>query len=308
MRIIIVGAGAMGGLFGGLLKRAGNDVVLVDSWKAHVDAINHNGLLLERDRQRLTVPIPAMLPEDADGAAELVIVFTKSFSTKAAVSAIKGVIAEKTWVLTLQNGIGHVDVIQQFIPCDRIVYGVTTYPSDLAGPGHIRSEGEGTVKLMSVSGERGPMVQAIDETFNRAGICCEIDPDVLVAIWEKLAFNSVMNALTAVMGLTVGQVGEANEGRKLAEQIVDEVISVAHWENISVDKVRIMSMISMAFEQHREHRPSMFQDVLAKKKTEIDSINGAVIREADKLGLQLPVNETVFRMVKTIEKAYLSIK
>ena len=195
------------------------------------------------------------------------------------------------------------DTIEQFIPRDRIVHGVTTYPSDLAGPGHIRSEGEGTVKIMSVSGEPGPMVQTIEETFNRAGIRCEADPNVVTAIWEKLAFNSVMNALTAVMGLTVGQVGDAQEGRELAEMIIDEVIGVAHRKKIFIDKIRIMFMVSMAFEKHREHRPSMLQDILAKRKTEIDSINGAVVREADKLDMQLPVNATVYRMVKTIESA-----
>ena len=303
MKIIIVGAGAMGGLFGGLLKKGGNDVVLVDVWKEHIDAINRDGLSIERDGERTTVSIPAFFPEKVTGTADLVVVFTKSFNTGAAVSAIRGIIAGNTWALSLQNGIGHVDTIEQFIPRDRIVHGVTTYPSDLAGPGHIRSEGEGTVKIMSVSGESGPMVQTIEETFNRAGIRCEADPNVVTAIWEKLAFNSVMNALTAVMGLTVGQVGDAREGRELAEMIIDEVIGVAHRKKIFIDKIRIMSMVSMAFEKHREHRPSMLQDILAKRKTEIDSINGAVVREADKLDMQLPVNATVYRMVKTIESA-----
>jgi 2-dehydropantoate 2-reductase len=304
MKIVIVGAGAMGGLFGGLLKKAGSDVALIDVWKDHVDTINRDGLLIERDGERMNVPIPALFPDQVTGNADLMIVFTKSFNTESAVAAIRGMITGTTWALSLQNGIGHVDIIEQFIPRDRIVHGVTTYPSDLVGPGHIRSEGQGTVKIMSVNGEPAPMVQTIQEALNRAGIHCEANPNVVAAIWEKLAFNSVMNALTSAMGLTVGQVGDAKEGRELAEQIVDEVVGVAHRKEILADKSRIMSMVSMAFEKHRDHRPSMLQDILAKRKTEIDAINGAVVREADGLGMRLPVNETVYRMVKTVENAH----
>ncbi|MGD9366532.1 MAG: 2-dehydropantoate 2-reductase [Desulfobacteraceae bacterium] len=305
MKTVVLGAGAMGCLFGGGLKTAGNDVLLVDVWKDHVERINSHGLAIDREGERQTVQVPACLPEEVGETPDLVLVFTKSFHTEAALTSIAGALAGHTHVMTLQNGVGHVEVIQKFVDPARIIHGVTTYPCDILGPGHIRTQGEGQTKIMTVHKQHSEVLAAVKEMFSSAGFNCSLDPDVDAAIWEKLAFNSAMNALTAVLRQPVGAIGDAEEGRALAFQIVDEVVAVARKQKIAVDRKRIGATVEMALAQHRDHKPSMLQDILKGRKTEIDFINGAAIHAARSFGLTLPVNETVYRLVKTLEKAVI---
>lgn len=305
MKIFVVGAGAMGCLFGGGLKEAGNEVLLVDVWKDHVQRINSQGLLIEQDDQKRTVQAPACLPDEVIETPDLVLIFTKSFHTETALASIAGALADHTHIMTLQNGVGHVDVIRKFVDTSRIIHGVTTYPCDLVGPGHIRTQGDGHIKMMTVDKNHSEFLVAADDIFSKAGFNCRISPDVDVAIWEKLAFNSAMNALTAVLRQPVGAIGDAEEGRTLALQIVDEVVVVAQKQEIAVDRKRICATVEMALAEHRDHQPSMLQDILKGRKTEIDFINGAAISAARSFGLTLPVNETVYRLVKTLEKAVM---
>jgi 2-dehydropantoate 2-reductase len=159
--------------------------------------------------------------------------------------------------------------------------------------------------MMSVDKQPNEMLAAAKEMFSGAGFNCNVDPDVDAAIWEKLAFNSAMNALAAVLRQPVGAIGDAEEGRVLAFQIVDEVVAVARKQSIAVDRERIGATIEMALAEHGDHKPSMLQDILKGRQTEIDFINGAAIHAARSFGLTLPVNETVCRLVKTLEKAVI---
>lgn len=306
MKVMILGAGAMGSLFGGMLKQAGNDVLLVDVWKEHVEAINANGLIMEKGETRQVVSITASVPADVRVAPDLIVIFTKSFHTQTAFESIKHTITDRTHVLTLQNGVGHVDIIARFVGLERIIHGVTTYPCDLVGPGHIRTKGEGAIKFMTVNGKPGAMLDAVNTMFAEAGMNSHIVPDIESAIWEKLAFNAAINALCAVLRVTVGQLGSTFHGRDLAAAIVDEVVGVAQAKGIGADKTTISDTLAMAFREHKAHMPSMLQDVLHKKKTEIDFINGAAVEVGRACGLAVPINETVCREIKVLESSYLS--
>jgi 2-dehydropantoate 2-reductase len=158
---------------------------------------------------------------------------------------------------------------------------------------------------MSFDGEPNDMLSRIERLFNRAGLNCQITPDVVVSIWEKLAFNAVMNALASVLRATVGQLADSPETNHLVTRILDEVESVAAGQKVHIDKGRVQATIAMAFRDHRDHKPSMFQDVLREKKTEIDYINGAVVKLAAAAGVAAPVNETLTALVKSLEHSYL---
>ena len=303
MKIAILGAGAMGSLFGGRLKASGVDVRLVDVWAEHIEAINSKGLVVEQDGGRQIISIPAMLPAEADTVVDLVIVFTKSMHTEAALAGIRSMLSGRTHVMTLQNGIGHVDIIGRFVDRANIIHGITTYPSDLVGPGHIRTSGEGHIKFMSVDGRSHELLARVDGMLKNAGLHSAVTPGAEVAIWEKLAFNAVMNALAAILRLKVGDVGDAAEGRQLAGRIVEEVVGVARKKGIGVNQQRIMATLEMAFREHRDHMPSMLQDVLHKRPTEIDFINGAVVQAGQAVGLSLPVNSTLTLLMKILEQA-----
>jgi 2-dehydropantoate 2-reductase len=240
-----------------------------------------------------------------DRVPDLVLLFTKAFHTHAALEGIRSSLSDKTCVLTLQNGIGHVEMIEAFVPRERIVHGITTYPCDLLGPAVVRARGEGIIKIGAVAAGRMDHARTIARVFERSGFQCEVSRDVETAIWEKLAFNAAMNALAAVLRMRVGQIGDSAEGRKVAFEIVAEVAEVAARKGIKMALHRVEDTLDMAFREHRDHAPSMLQDMLSAKPTEIDFINGAVVREARQAGLAVPVNRTLYRLVKILESQHL---
>jgi len=304
MDINVVGAGAMGCLFGARLTEGGHRVTLIDVRADHVDAIRQHGLIVEENGKERVVRLEATLPDGAREQTELVVLFTKAFQSEAALAGTRQVIGPQTWVLSLQNGLGHVETIRKFVEARRIAVGTTTVPSDAAGLGRVRTRGSGNTKIMAVEGGISEPLRGIASALTQSGLPCEISERVWVNIWEKLAFNAAMNSLTAVTGLTVGQLGGTREGPALANQVAEEVTSVAQRKGIAADHGATAREIAMAFREHGEHMPSMLQDVLAKRQTEIESINGAIVREAELLGVAVPCTSMLYRLVRLLEQTY----
>ncbi|AOJ12015.1 ketopantoate reductase family protein [Burkholderia mayonis] len=306
MKIAILGAGAMGSLFGGLLAEEGHDVTLVDVNAAHVDAIARDGLRLDTDRgDRRVARLRALRPDDvqagADTPPDLLIVFTKTLHTRAALAGVRALLGPQTFVLTLQNGLGNVETLGEFVPLERILVGVTTWPADLAGPAHVRSHGAGWTRLMSADGAMRPIVQASADAFERAGLNCAVDAGVWATIWEKVGFNAALNTLCAVTRCTVDELGAREDGPVLALAIVAEVAAVARAKGIGVDERKMCDNVLHAIRAHHGHRPSMLQDVLAGRRTEIEAINGAVVAAARGVGVATPHAETLLQLVRLID-------
>ncbi|HDR9469213.1 ketopantoate reductase family protein [Burkholderia multivorans] len=306
MRIAILGAGAMGSLFGGLLAESGEDVTLIDVNDAHLDAIRRDGLRIDDDRgERRITTLQALRPEAANASADtpfdLLIVFTKSLHTRVALDGVRALLTPHTHVLTLQNGLGNVETLNAFVPLERILVGVTTWPADLAGLAHVHSHGAGTIRMMTADGAASPFAAAVADALSRAGLACTLDADVWAAIWEKVAFNAALNTLCAVTRCTVDQLGEHHDGPRLAQAIVAETAAVARAKGIAVDAVRIARNVEHAIREHRGHRPSMLQDVLAGRRTEIDAIGGKVVAAAREVGLAVPHTETMLSLVRVID-------
>jgi 2-dehydropantoate 2-reductase len=304
MDISVVGAGAMGCLFGARLAEGGHRVTLIDVRADHVDAIRQHGLVVEENGKERVVRLDATVPERAREQAELVVLFTKAFQSEAALSGTRQVIGPQTWVLSLQNGLGHVETIEKFAEPRRIAVGTTTVPSDAAGLGRVRTRGSGNTKIMAVEGGISEPLRRIAAALTQSGLPCEISEQVWVNIWEKLAFNAALNSLTAVTGLTVGQLGGTGEGAAIAHRVAEEVTSVAKRKGIAADHGAAAREIAMAFREHGDHKPSMLQDVQAKRQTEIESINGAIVREAERLGVPVPCTAMLYRLVRLLEQTY----
>ena len=301
MQIAVIGAGAMGSLFGGRLAEAGNDVVLVDVDQAHVSAINEAGLRLEADDGDRRIRVAAGPADSFEGARDLLLVFTKGMHTEKAVASASHLIGPQTWALTVQNGLGNADVIARYVRPENIAFGMTNFPADLKGPGHVASHGSGTVSIWTLSGRHDPRIDDIQRTLSAAGLPCTADPQVEVAIWEKVAFNAALNSISAVAKLTVGAIGDHEEGRRLAQSIVAETLAIAKARGLAVDANRTSHALEHAFNSNRSHQPSMLQDVLAGRPIEIATINGAIVAAGRALGIEAPVTETLFRLVKLIE-------
>ncbi|ADJ62664.1 2-dehydropantoate 2-reductase [Herbaspirillum seropedicae] len=303
MKIAIVGAGAMGGLFAARLALAGQDVSLIEVAPASIEAISSHGLSLTDEDGAHTVRVPVGRADSFQDAFDLIILFTKGFHTQAAIASVAHLAGPHTWALSVQNGLGNADLIAEVIPRERIIVGMTNLPADLRAPGVVHSHGEGQVRIWTLSGQPSAQLTQVAADFNAAGLPCSADPLVQQAIWEKLAFNAALNAICAVTGLTVGAAGASASGRELALRIAAETVAVAQAAGIDARLVQVEDAIEHAFRTHLHHKPSMLQDIEAGRRTEIDFINGAVVREAERLGLPVPTTQTLHQLVKLMEGA-----
>ncbi len=301
MKIVVVGSGAMGCLFGGLLAESGQDVVSIDIAGRHLEALQRDGLVLRTDAGERHIAVTAGLAADFSAPCDLALVFTKGPHTATAVRDAAHLIGPQSWVLTLQNGLGNAATIQQVVPHVRVAIGMTSWPADLHAPGHAASHGHGGVLLWSHDGRPDPALERIAAVLSAAGLNAAADASVEVAIWEKVAFNAGMNSVCAVTLLPVGPMGDHPAGPSLAHAIVAEALAVARARGLAVDAARVERLIATAFAEHRTHRPSMLQDVLAGRPTEIETINGAIVAEGERLGIATPVARTLRDLVRLID-------
>ena len=300
MTIAVLGAGAMGSYFGGRLALAGASVVLIDVDDVRMATIARDGLRLSDDSGEHRVALRTARAAELREPVELVIVFTKGLHTAAAIQSARHLVGATTWALTLQNGLGNPEAIASVVPPARIAMGVTDLPADLEGPTHVRSHGAGTVRLWSMDGADSPALRAIAARLAGAGLDCRASPGIATDIWEKAAFNAALNALAAITRLPVGGLDNPH-GRAIATAVVDETVAAAAASGVALERARVLDKIAFALGHHRSHQPSMLQDVLAGRPTEIDTINGAILRAAERAGLDAPVNRTLLHIVRLIE-------
>jgi 2-dehydropantoate 2-reductase len=303
MKTVIVGAGAMGSLFGGLLSRSGEEVWLVDIWKDHIDTLRSRGLSLEEKGEAHTVRVNATTDVTSPGKADLVLIFVKAYHTEKAASDALVLEKEDTVFLTLQNGLGNEEAICKHVDSRKVILGVTSHGATLLGPGHIRHAGWGRTYLGELDGKITDRVTQITQRFQNARIETEVSPHIHDLVWEKLFVNVGLNALAALTGLKNGQILDYPETSRVLEVLVSEAVAVARKKGIRVNDNPV-DRIKGVLEATRENRCSMGQDFDYRRKTEIDAINGAVVREAEGLGISVPYNQMITDLVKVIEKRF----
>lgn len=298
--VAVVGAGAMGSYFAANLATAGHRVYVIDVDAARLELMDQKGILVDDDLGHRCVPVVAGAASDFEGPMDLVIVFTKGMHTSAAADTAKHLAGPNTAVLTLQNGLGNAEVLAAAFDGQTIVIGMTDVPADLTGPNSVSSHGRAHVVIGGYQASTEPQVVAVSEILSSAGFSVEIDPQVRTQIWEKVAFNAAMNATAAVTRLTVGQL-DTKPGRRVIESLWNEVADVADALCLNVNRVRIANKVRNALDHHGGHKPSMLQDVLAGRKTEIENINGAVVRIGEQHGVATPVNRILADLVRMLE-------
>lgn len=298
-RITIVGAGAMGCLFAARLAKMGRTVTLIDTDPARLAALSAQGVTLHDDAGSHNAPVQACLAADA-GETDLVMLFTKGMHSAAAIASVKHLAKPGVLALTLQNGLGNAERIAEHFDADAVLIGATDFPADLTGPTNVSSHGQGNIWLGAYAGAGQDALQSVAELFNEADLRAVVDPNVLVSIWEKVAFNAALNSLAAITGLRVGGM-DMPAGRRIAAAVVSETVAVAHASGVMVDAAAISKKVDFALTHHRPHKASMLQDREAGRATEIESINGAVERAAQLVGLQTPVTSALADIIRLIE-------
>ena len=303
MNTVMMGPGAMGSLFGGLLTLVGEELWLVGYRKEQIETICSFGLTFEEKGKTQIIPMNATPDVTSVGKADLVIFFVKTYDTEKAVSDALVLEKEDTIFLTLQNGLGNEDVICKQIDRKKVMLGVTGHGATLLRPGHIRHAGWGKTFIGELDHQMTDRAIRIAQMFCRAGIETEVSSNIHDNVWGKLLGNAGINALTALTGFKNGQLVDYPETARLMEKLVFEAAEVArrkgiHIEENPIDKVR------KAAEATRENRSSMGQDFDHRRRTEIDAINGAVVKEAERLGISIPYNQMITDLIKVIEKRF----
>jgi 2-dehydropantoate 2-reductase len=301
-RIYVIGAGAMGGFYGGLLKRAGYDVSLIDVREDHVARINRDGLKVQGVRGDHVISIPAVTRYQDLAPCDLAIVFTDSNATREAAATANAVLKPDGFAMTLQNGIGNVEVLVEVLGKERVVAGVTMNSGAHPEPGLSVYTNADMTTIGELDGGRSERIVAVADMLNAAQIETEVVDDPMSYVHGKFVLNCGVNAIAAVTGLRSGEVYRTPELRALQGHMMDEIMSVVEAKGWTLSEADPRTKI-LYHSKRRYNKPSMLQHVEQGRRTEIDAINGALVREAHALGLAVPYNEAVVAIVKGVEKS-----
>lgn len=303
MRVVIVGAGAMGSLFGARLTEAGNEAVLVDVNKPHIDAIRERGLIFEDGPETRTVKLPATTDCREAGQADFVVLFTKHNDTRQAITDARPILTENTFVWTPQNGIGNVEIIAEVVPQNRIAKGLTSSTAIQTGPGEIRTnfQGETETFMYAVDGGAHPVLEEAAALFTRAGLPTYLTSDIDYRIWRKLCVNTTLTTMTAALNTAIGPVGDSEAGQDFMRKVVEEVVAVAQAKGVPLEFDDAFGYVEELRRKAFNHIGSTTGDLQKGKATEINAMNGAVVREGQKLGIPTPFNEAVANFVRLLE-------
>ncbi|MDD5166696.1 MAG: 2-dehydropantoate 2-reductase, partial [Candidatus Omnitrophica bacterium] len=240
------------------------------------------------------------------GEADLVIICVKSYDTKEAITHAKPLVGKSTKVLTLQNGIGNIEIIGEVVGNDKVIGGVTNLGATLLSVGRVRHAGHGETVIGRIDGKIPVELRSIREIFNKVGFETRISRDIKGLLWSKLIINVGINALTAITRLNNGKLVEFAGTRKILREAVTEAVRVAKRKRIKLIYDDPLAKVEAVCEATAGNVCSMLQDVLRKKRTEIDYINGVIVRQGQELGIPVPVNAILVDLVKTIEASYNS--
>lgn len=303
MKVLVVGPGAMGTLFSGMLAFGGHEVWLLGRRTEVVAAIAREGVTVVRGDTRRTVRVnPTVRAGDA-GPAELVIVFVKGYDTLQACKDALPSVGPETVVLTLQNGLDNVETIASVVGRDKVLAGVTAHGATLLGPGLVRHAGEGETAIGELDGRETDRLRRVAAAFRRAGIEVELSQAVDSLIWGKLVVNAAINPLTALLRVPNGELLAREDARRLMRAAALEAVAVAQALGIPLPYPDPVERVETVCRLTASNRSSMLQDVDRGIQTEIDLINGAVAREGESHGVPTPVNWTLTHLVRALTDA-----
>ncbi|KQX89389.1 ketopantoate reductase family protein [Variovorax sp. Root473] len=294
MKVAVMGAGAVGCYYGAMLARAGHEVVLIGR-PSHVEAVRANGLRLETKAFDEQVPLDASTDASAVQGADLVLFCVKSTDTESAAAQVRPHLAPGALVLTLQNGVDNDERVRAALPSRDVAAAVVYVATEMAGPGHVKHHGRG--ELVIAPSRRSDEVA---RALIAAGVPTQISDNVRGALWAKLVLNCAYNALSAVSQLPYGELVQGAGVNDVIRDVVAECLAVAKAEGVVIP-----GDVDAAVRAIAQTMPSQYsstaQDLARGKRSEIDHLNGLVMRRGEALGVPTPANRVLFVMVKLLE-------
>ena len=305
MRMCVIGAGALGGSFGARLAASGAaEVVLVDRWREHVEAINAKGLEALGLPTPATVRLKAHLPDEAPRGFDAAFVATDTNGIAEAARLAARLLTPEGFALTVQNGIGNIETLSESLGRERVVGGSTMCSFRTVGPGRIEQTHLAATTIGELDGSRSPRVNELAAILRTAGYEVLISTDIMTVIWTKFALNCGINALAALTGLRPGEFARLEAADRLQDLLLDEIFAVVGAKRLPIDQAALRRKIKDQC-WLKYNKPSMLQHVEAGRRTEIDALNGAVVREGRALGVPTPMNEALVMLLKGREHAQM---
>jgi len=298
MRVAVLGAGAVGCYFGGMLARAGHPVTLIGR-ATHVEVFRKSGLHFEALKFDEQVPVEASTSAEAVRGAKLVLFCVKSTDTDAAAVEMAPFLDADALVANLQNGVDNAERIQARI-AQPVIPACVYAATEMAGPGHLRHHGRGDLVIGTLGCTPAEALARVKECFEAAGVPVAISENVAAELWAKLVANCAYNAVSAISQLPYGVMIESPGVRELMRDVTDEVVAVAKADGIRMLPDVLERVYGIAKAMPTQHS-STAQDLARGKPTEIDHLNGYVVRRGEALGVATPANRALWALVKLVE-------
>ncbi len=307
MKIVILGAGAVGRLLGVFLGRGGHQVVLVDPDRKIIDALNDRGIgFMEAgadDPDAVDyVPTTAVSQAADINSCDLVLLAVKSFNTLAAVQAAAHLISATSPIVTLQTGLGNIEILERIIDHKHIIGGFTFMAAVGLGAGIVRAGGTGKTYLGELDGRIDDRLRSICSLFNNSGLECVPVHRIMGRLWCKVIVFSAINAVTSILQIKNGQLLDSMESITLLKRLVDEGRSIAGSQTVDLVFHDLYQLLFDACKRTEQNLSSMLQDVLAGKQTEIDAQCGALVKLGQQAGIPTPTHQTMLELVQLVSK------
>lgn len=300
MKIAVLGAGAMGMLFGGYLSRE-NEVYLVDVSPERIAKIQRDGVMIREADGNVVLRPNAVVDTGMLGQMDLIVVFVKAMFTISALRSNQHLIGKNTYLMTLQNGAGHESKLLQFVDRDHVIIGSTQHNSSVIDNGYINHGGGGrtSIGLLAGGSER---VAHVAQTLTNCGISCVVSDEVKRQIWSKLFLNTAASSLTAVLQVPLGFILDDPHACSMMEKMVREAVAVANAEGIAnFDDTAVIEDIKTVLSNARDGYTSIYADIKNGSRTEVDTISGSVVNAAKELGVSVPCHEMVVSLIHAME-------
>ena len=306
-RVAIIGCGAMGSVYAALMASSGHEVHAVTLWPDHAEAMAKHGLRVQGASGDRTVRLHSAMTTEGIGPCDLVIIATKAFDVEAAARSTLPLLGTDTVVQTIQNGLGSAERVAPIVGRDRLAVGVVGgFGASLRAPGHVHHNGMEMVRFGAFAGLPRERLAASAAIWESAGLKVALFDDLRRMVWEKLIMNVTFSATCCLTGMTIGEVMHNPDAWRVARGCAEEAVAVALALGIRLEVGDPIEHIRRLGGRIGNARPSMLLDHLARRRSEIDVINGAIPREGAKFGVPTPVNDTVVALVKAREAGFSS--
>jgi 2-dehydropantoate 2-reductase len=301
LHFVVIGAGNMGCLYGANLARIGQDVTMVDVWEEHVDAMDRDGIHMDGLHGAFTSKVKASTDAETVDPADVAILLTSTNETTQAAEIASKVLKADGFALTLQNGLGNVEQMDAVLGVPRSMVGLSFHSADLTGPGKVTHSNQGPTYLGEREQTASERLEQLRSLFEKAQMDPVIESDIMSTIWGKFVHNCGINAICAITDLRPGHIRDIPELDDFQTEIIRETMALVGARGITIPDPDPVTTVK-AYCAKKFHRVSMLQHLARRRRSEIDALNGYVVRESERLGLKAPYNDALTKLMKGRER------